>query len=271
MTQHRRSVANALLPVAVVAALALSTATAAEVEFAPRVDRWGVPEITLRSSKSYSNPFTEVRLRGRFYCRDIRVEAEGFYDGDQTWKVRLMPTHQGRWLFETVSNDPELNGQKGEFDAVSPGPGNHGPVVVRNQYHFAFGDGAGYFPLGTTLYNWVQRESSLQERTLAALKRSPFNKVRFCVFPKWYPFNRVEPPLYPYRRAADEGFDLERFNPEFFRHIERRLRDLQAIEIEADLILFHPHDRWGFSKMDQAHDDACLHYVIARLAPFRNV
>lgn len=161
------------------AALTLSTATAAEVEFAPRVDRWGVPEITLRSSKSYSNPFTEVRLRGRFYCRDIRVEAEGFYDGDQTWKVRLMPTHQGRWLFETVSNDPELNGQKGEFDAVSPGPGNHGPVVVRNQYHFAFGDGAGYFPLGTTLYNWVQRESSLQERTLAALKRSPFNKVRF--------------------------------------------------------------------------------------------
>jgi hypothetical protein len=47
-----------------------------------------------------------------------------------------------------------------------------------------------------------------------------------------------------------------------------QLRDLG---IEADLILFHPYDRWGFASMDAATDDRYLRYVVARLAAYRNV
>ena len=34
--------------------------------------------------------------------------------------------------------------------------------------------------------------------------------------------------------------------------------------IEADLILFHSYDRWGFSEMDAETDDRYLQYVVAR-------
>src|SRR6185312_4592889 len=34
--------------------------------FAPRVEQWGVQELSLRSQRNYGNPFTDVTLQGRF-------------------------------------------------------------------------------------------------------------------------------------------------------------------------------------------------------------
>lgn len=239
--------------------------------YADRVEQWGVQEVVIRSAREYKNPFTEVNLRCRFRRGSKEVVADGFYDGHRTWRVRLMPEVQGQWNFTTVSNDAELNGKTGSFDVFGPSPGNHGPVVVREKYHFAYADGTPYFLLGTTLYNWLNRDTELELRTLGTLARSPFNKVRFLIFPKWMVFNQVEPPMYPYSQIGQDKFDLDRFNPEFFQHYEARIRDLQGLGIEADVILFHPYDKWGFSRMDPNHDDAYLRYVVARFAAFRNV
>src|SRR4030042_5424941 len=41
--------------------------------------------------------------------------------------------------------------------------------------------------------------------------------------------------------------------------------------IEADLILFHPYDRWGYENMYEETDDRYLRYIVARLAAYRNV
>src|SRR5579883_832905 len=105
-----------------------------------------------------SNPFQEVRLECRFSSGSHEVEAEGFYDGDNQWKVRLMPTVEGEWSFKTSSNDSDLNGKAGSFLCSPPRPGNHGPVRVQNLYHFGYADGTPLFVLGTTLYNWIHRE-----------------------------------------------------------------------------------------------------------------
>ena len=259
---------------ALVAGLLLPPLFAAAGEapsFAPRVERWGVQELTLRSSRTYDNPFADVSIQGRFRSQGKDITVDGFYDGDHTWKIRFMPETAGTWTFTTVSADSDLNGKSGSFVADNAGAGNHGPVVVQKQYHFAYADGTPYFPLGTTLYNWLNRDLDLEIRTLSTLSRNPFNKVRFLVFPKWMVFNSVEPPRFPYIQMAPGKFDLDRFDPEFFAHYESRIRDLEALGIEADIILFHPYDKWGFSSMDQRHDDAYLKYVVARLAAFRNI
>ena len=49
------------------------------------------------------------------------------------------------------------------------------------------------------------------------------------------------------------------------------MADLLALGIEADIILFHPYDRWGFSAMPAEVDDRYLRYLVARLAAYRNV
>jgi hypothetical protein len=66
-------------------------------------------------------------------------------------------------------------------------------------------------------------------------------------------------------------WDFRRFNVEHFRHIEKSISELRELGIEADLIVMHPYDRWGFSLMDAECDDLYWKYVIARFAAYRNV
>ncbi|MCA9896455.1 MAG: DUF5060 domain-containing protein, partial [Anaerolineae bacterium] len=199
------------------------------------------------------------------------VDVDGFYDGAGTYRVRFMPDTLGEWHYTTVSNRAELDGQTGAFTCVDPGPDNHGPVGVHDTFHFAYADGTPYLQIGTTCYAWAHQGADLEAQTLATLAHAPFNKLRMCVFPKDYAYNKNEPEHYVYQRQDDGSWDFTRFNPAFFHHFETLLDRLRTLNIEADLILFHPYDRWGFADMGAENDDRYLRYVVARLAAYRNV
>ena len=95
--------------------------------------------------------------------------------------------------------------------------------------------------------------------------------MRMCVFPKDYIFNKKEPVHYPFEKGSDGEWDFTRYDADFFRHFERRVEQLGDLGIEADLILFHPHDHWGFSTMPNESDYPYLRYVVARLSFYANV
>jgi hypothetical protein len=237
------------------------------------VEQWGVYEIALNGPTN-GNPFLDVKFSARFVEGTNSVEANGFYDGDGIYRVRFMPQKQGRWYYITESSSAGLNGKTGSFTVTAPSKENHGPVGVANTYHFAYADGSPYKELGTTCYWWEWQDEALQQQTLKTLAASPFNKIRFCVFPKRYQWNTNEPILYPFPgNPAATNWDFTRFNPKYFQHLEQRVADLQKLGIEADLILFHPYDdgHWGFDRMPADVDDRYLRYVIARLSAYRNV
>lgn len=234
-------------------------------------EQWGRFEFRCKGPEMMGNPFTEVRFAARFESGERMVEVDGFYDGDGEYCVRFMPDTLGKWTFETVSNRTELQGISGHLNCVEPAQGNHGPVRVDNTYHFAYADGTLYQPFGTTCYVWNHQGEHLEEQTLASLRQSPFNKIRMCVFPKHYDYNLNEPELYPFEGSLDEGWNFNTFEPAFWQHLEQRIQQLQDLGIEADLILFHPYDRWGFSRMSPETDDLYLQYAIARLSSFRNI
>lgn len=235
-----------------------------------RVECWDIFEVTLQGPSS-GNPFADVRLRGRFRQGDREFTPEGFYDGDGVYKIRFMPDAPGRWTYVTESNRSELDGRKGEFTCVEAGPGNHGPVRVHNRFQLAYADGTPHFSVGTTCYAWTHQGDAMEEQTLTTLKDAPFNKIRMCVFPKSYVYNRNEPQHYAYEGTPPKDWDFSRFNPVFWRHLEKRIGQLRDLGIEADIILWHPYDRWGFAEMGRENDDRYLRYAIARLAAFRNV
>jgi hypothetical protein len=252
------------------------------------VEQWGIFELELRGSAE-GNPYQDVELTAQFAHKHRVIEVDGFYDGDGIYRIRFMPNRQGAWHYHTQSNLDALNGVGGTFPCVAPAAGNHGPVRVSNTYHFTYADETPYKPVSTTCYAWTHQSNELEEQTLATLCSTPFNKLRMCIFPKHYLFNENEPALYPFpclsrgsstwnfgqivKGEASRGwsFDFSRFDPAFFHHFERRVADLMALGIEADIILFHPYDRWGFAVMDAEADDRYLRYVVARLAAYRNV
>lgn len=237
---------------------------------ASSVEQWGIFEIELKGP-SDGNPFIDVTLSATFAQGDQKISTNGFYDGEGTYRVRFMPAHEGNWSYETSSNRSELNGKRGEFTVTKASAGNHGPVSVHNTYHFGYADGTPYWELGTTAYAWTHQGDALEETTLKTLAESPFNKLRMCVFPKNYNLNRNEPVYYPFTGTPPKQWDFSRFNPAFFQHLEKRISQLRDLNIQADLILFHPYDRWGFSDMGAANDDRYVRYVVARLSAYRNI
>ena len=235
------------------------------------VERWGICEVVVPGGPRDGNPFTEIAFGAKFAHKHRVVTVDGFYDGDGHYRVRFMPDALGAWTYETTSDCDALDGVSGAFRCIAPGPGNHGPIRVRDRYHFAYADGAPYYQFGTTCYAWLHQGAALEEQTLETLRDAPFNKLRMCVFPKHYVYNRNEPEYQPFPQTASGEADFTRFCPEFFRHVEERVVALMDQGIEADIILFHPYDRWGYATMDAAADDRYLRYIVARLSAFRNV
>lgn len=262
---RREALLSSLAPLA--GAAAQSTPASAS-----RIERWGLFEAQFSGPRD-GNPFVDTVFSADFRLDHRTVPVHGFYDGDGIYRVRFSPDAEGQWTYTTRSNRPELNGKSGSFTCIAAGKGNHGPVLVRNTWHFAYADGSSYLPYGTTCYAWTHQGDELETQTLATLKTSPFNKIRFCVFPKWYAFNNNEPPAYAFERDTAGKNDTSRLNPIFFRRLEKRVAQLQQLGIEADLILFHPYDKghWGYDNLGPEADDRYLRYVVARLSAYRNV
>jgi hypothetical protein len=234
-------------------------------------EQWGVTELAF-PGPSGGNPFIDVELSAEFTSEDgFPIAVGGFYDGAGMYRVRFQAPSPGTWAYVTASTARPLDGLRGTFEVRKPGPRNHGPVGVADQFHFAYRDGTRFAPIGTTAYAWTHQPAALQERTLATLAASPFRKLRMCVFPKSYLFNSNEPERFPFTRGGNGDWDFTRFEPEFFRYLEMRINQLAELEIEADLILFHPYDRWGFAEMPRDADDRYVQYLVRRLGAHRSV
>lgn len=251
------------------------------------VEKWDVQEVTC-FGKTSGNPFIDYDIQGVFRGRNEKVVVQGFYDGDGIYKVRFMPSFEGNYTFEISGSFGE--GGRGDFYVTCPGGKNHGPVRVANTYHFAYEDGTPYYSVGTTCYVWNLQSDERITDTLNSLEQAGFNKIRFCILPKHYEYNLGEPRSYPYEGTpidssiltADnfmeysgkkEGntWDFTRFNTKHFQHIEGCIEALKDRNIEADIIVMHAYDRWGFSKMEKEDDTLYWNYVIARFAAYRNI
>lgn len=217
---------------------------------------------------SHGNPFVEVELRARFEQGSDTFVVGGFYDGGGRYLVRFLPKTAGTWTFVTESNARSLDGIRGTV-AVAEGDAR-GPVRVAEEGTFAYSDGTPFVGFGTTAYAWTHQSARLQDQTIESLAQAPFNKIRMGLFPKDYLYNKNEPENFVFPRT-DDGWDTTRFDLDYFGNLERRITQLAALGIEADLILFHPYDRWGFSGLGAAADERYLTYVVRRLAGFANV
>jgi len=234
------------------------------------IERWGVFELAL-PGPAEGNPYLDVAWSATFRQGDQAITVPGFWDGGDSYKVRFSPPATGEWRYETDSATPALHGHAGSFTATAPTGRNHGPMEVFDTFYLRYADGTPFHQFGTTCYAWTHQPEALQEQTLETLAGSPFNKLRFCIFPKSYTYNTNDPALYAFTKTADGTFDFSRPDPAFWRAFERRVIDLQKLGIEADIILWHPYDRWGFAAMSDTEDDRYLRYCVARLGAFRNV
>lgn len=248
---------------------------------------------TCLAGTALGNPYTDIWLKAAFIkeegeggCKNSegqKIEVNGFYCGNGSYTIRFMPTKPGIWRAVTSSNDPALNQVPLVCECTPAAEGNHGRVLRRDQvlaqgevtdedkFHFMYEDGTPYLPFGTTCYAWINQPEEIQEQTLATLGKSCFNKIRMCIFPKYYTYNTKNPKDYAFEGNEEDGFDFSRFYQPFWERLENGIKRLDELGIEADIILLHPYDKWGFSKMDKKTDEFYIRYAVDRLCHFKNV
>ena len=234
------------------------------------IEQWGVFQIDLTTTPA-GNLFTDTELSAVFTNGERKIKVPGFYDGDGIFRIRFSPNEQGDWTYKTESNLNELSGKKGKFSCVAPSGNNHGPLKIVNTFYLQYSDDTPFYSIGTTAYQWTSVKQSIQEKTLETLASAPFNKIRMCVFPKNYKYgNDSEPWMYPFKRENGQN-DFSQPNYEFFQNFDKRVEQLMEMGIQADVILFHPYDIWGYCEMGTEMNEKYVRYMIARISAYRNV
>lgn len=210
------------------------------------------------------NDMAKIDLSAEFEHDGEITAVKGFCDGE-SMIIRFLPLRAGKYSYS-------VSGAVSDSGVVECQPAKSGayPPVRAKGMHFYYDDGRPFYPFGTTVYALAHQPEELIEATLSSLEDSPFNKVRFCVFPKDYDYNKNEPELFAFEKT-DGGWDVGKPDHRFWRRFEAIVERLGRSGIQCDIILFHPYDRWGFSRLSNAEGLAYLDYAVRRLSAYPNV
>lgn len=155
-------------------------------------------ELTMKGPEPEED-YVSVDVTAEFVIGESSQTVKGFYAGEGTYKVRYLPIERGICKYQ-VKGIVNLSGEEN----VEPSGKSHGPVKTCG-YHFQYTDGTRYIPLGTTIYALIHQPEELVNETMKTLEEAPFNKVRFCVFPKHYSFNQNEPEQFAFEKRNPGG------------------------------------------------------------------
>ena len=252
--------------------------------------KWNVGdvlEITVKGPAE-GNPFVEQTFEGHLHRKNETITTAGFYDGDGVYKVRFMPSFEGEYTYKTTGSFPEAETQ-GSFTVTLATGNNHGPVRVANKYHFAYEGRSALLLCGHHLLRVAPPARRGHPEDPGGAGQGLFQQDALLRVPQALHPQLQGPQTFPYEGApvdasglTEENFsynvgfegnqwDFTRFDPEHFRRIERAILALRDRGIEADLIVMHPYDRWGFSDMGKEADDLYWRYCIARFSAYRNL
>jgi hypothetical protein len=177
---------------------------------AATVHTWEKQELVFTAERSSSNPYSDVVVWVDLSGPGFAKRVYGFWDGGQTFRVRLVATSPGTWTWRSGSEpeDSGLAGKTGSFVAVewSEEEKQENPLrrgflrATANHHALEQADGTPFFVIGDTWYslgtNRFRWYDDNQERPIGSTagfkdyvryrKAQGFNWVSMiAAFPNW--------------------------------------------------------------------------------------
>ncbi len=238
------------------------------------VPRFEIHEFSVKAPTQLSNPFRDATLAGDFTSPSGKTKAiDGFYDGDNTWRLRFVPDEVGEWHYLLRGEGIEVL-QQGHLLCVSSK--NHGFIHVNpeNPYSFIYSDSTPFFPMGETCYGLHDDSPitpALRAEYLKIRREQCFNFVRMSI---GHSYERAQKePLYWAWGGTTQNPDLDRLNPDFFHSLDKLIEQMRKCGMNAELILLNFY-RLPFTDPDQwtpPREHLWLNYLIARYGAFDNI
>ena len=124
---------------------------------------WQKIDIELNAEREYDNPYADVTVWVDLAGPGFRKRAYGFWNGGQSFVVRVLATAAGQWRWTSGADqdDAGLNGQSGVFDAVpwteaelAENPTRRGMIqATADGRGLEYADGTPFFLLGDTWWS----------------------------------------------------------------------------------------------------------------------
>ncbi|MFQ3621650.1 MAG: DUF5060 domain-containing protein, partial [Spirochaetales bacterium] len=121
---------------------------------------WEQVELQFQAKGTYANPYTDVDVYVDLEGPNFKRRVYGFWNGGNTFCVRLVATSPGEWKWRSGSKpeDSGLSGQSGTFTAIAwsdeelaENPNRRGFLrPSENGRTFVYADGSPFFLLGDT-------------------------------------------------------------------------------------------------------------------------
>ncbi len=199
---------------------------------------WGKLEINFASSKTYENPVQEIRWFGFDFISPtgVKRKVRGFWDGDNTWKVRFQPNEIGSWSWKSSCSDKEnstLHGLEGAFECL-PNDSKlaiykHGAIRhAKGKYHFSHSDGTPFFWVAGTAWNGLMKSTDKEWNTYLKHRRDHhYNTIQF-VTTQFRGLDKNAEGL-----VAFEGSGTITINPEFFKRMDKKIDEINSYGLVA--------------------------------------
>ena len=101
------------------------------------IPRWDMHEFEVHGKSWTDNPFTQSAVVGEFVSPSgKKLIVEGFYDGDDTWRVRFAPDEEGDWHYLIRGEGVEIF-QEGVLHCIPPQSKGFIHIHRNNPYAFA--------------------------------------------------------------------------------------------------------------------------------------
>jgi len=243
-----------------------------------RIGCWDVFEIALQSERTYANPFRDMQVKGEFFNPSGKlIRVCGFYDGEQSWKVRFMPDQAGIWEYRTRSSDTSMIVQ-GRFECLPSDIPGLISVYRENPIWF------GYMNSSAVLIRSLHcgdRFFANQDNHKTGEKWSVHLREEYLDWVQGQGYNMLSiASHYLNRQEEQRGLgwntpvlwdeELQQPDPMEFSRMEEVLDDLHVRQI-----IIYPFAGFfgrgsGFPK-DEAEQDLYLEYTIARLGSYWNI
>lgn len=276
-------------------------AFAAEVTFkqsAASVAAYDFVEVTMQvKNLTAANPFTDVIVTGEFRREGGQpVKVDGFCDSTDgsLFRIRFMPDRVGRYSYviQFWANGAPRS-FAGNFEATDGKRRGITRVDKAFPWHFIWeGTGEHYFWNGTTTYSLMGWDEATIRQSIDRLHKLKVNRLRVAInsarvkdgmawFEPVFPTKNFSFLLNPWLAARPDsvdnpGFDITRFNIEYWQKYERLLAYARERDVIISAIFYVDGAKPGvdpFGKTGAGGTDELRYYryAAARLAAYSNL
>lgn len=203
------------------------------------IEKFGIFEVSFQATGNYQNPYTDLFSEAELTRPDGSVwKIPLFWDGGDTWKLRVSPDMEGEWIYNLASPDRGLKKKTGSFICKTSGLKGTIKPMTGYRKHFQYSNGERFWFLGETA--WALFNDNDEEK----LDRAAFE--HFVTTRASQGFNVMHAMLLSEAGWGNSGGipfrDMEKqvLNPEYWKEIDSRIDFANRNGIVVGLVL-----AWG--------------------------